>query len=168
MPITYSGARNPKWGNPSQTFILIEVNWDHLSEEEWSFCGLVESGDEVYIHELWQRTIAGDFGEIAPYQAPSTIPATETDDDGNVIKEPAINLFIRDRRNELLAESDLAIVPDKWEQMTTEKRAEWTAYRQALRDMPSESKYSNMTADINPSTEEWETSVTITWPTKPS
>lgn len=45
-------------------------------------------------------------------------------------------ISLRKTRNELLAESDLYVLPDRWNTYTEEKKAEWTAYRQALRDLP--------------------------------
>jgi len=43
---------------------------------------------------------------------------------------------IRDKRDELLVNSDIHVVADKWEVMTSEQKQEWTTYRQALRDLP--------------------------------
>lgn len=42
---------------------------------------------------------------------------------------------IRVIRNELLLESDIAVVVDKWESYTNEKKNEWKVYRQELRDI---------------------------------
>jgi hypothetical protein len=42
---------------------------------------------------------------------------------------------IRETRNQLMAMCDWRVMPDS--PLTAEKRAEWTAYRQALRDLPS-------------------------------
>lgn len=44
---------------------------------------------------------------------------------------------IREQRNKLLQESDIKLLPDIWAALTEEKRNEWIAYRQALRDLPS-------------------------------
>lgn len=43
---------------------------------------------------------------------------------------------LRSRRNELLTESDSQVLPDRWASMSDSKKAEWSAYRQALRDLP--------------------------------
>src|SRR5690606_14898161 len=43
---------------------------------------------------------------------------------------------VRAKRDELLAESDIHVLPDRWEQMTPEQRKAWSDYRQALRDLP--------------------------------
>ena len=42
---------------------------------------------------------------------------------------------IRETRNQLMAMCDWRVMPDS--PLTAEKRAEWTTYRQALRDLPS-------------------------------
>jgi hypothetical protein len=43
---------------------------------------------------------------------------------------------IRDQRNELLKQADIAVHPDRWAKMTAEQQAAWSNYRQALRDIP--------------------------------
>lgn len=57
--------------------------------------------------------------------------------------------FLRERRNELLLNSDYTQLPDS--PLTSAKKQEWATYRQALRDLPTTADPSN-----------------ITWPTKPS
>jgi hypothetical protein len=54
-------------------------------------------------------------------------------------------------RDEYLVASDLNVLPDRWAAMSAEKQAEWSTYRQALRDIPS-----NFTDPAD-----------IQWPTKP-
>lgn len=52
---------------------------------------------------------------------------------------PGIKEFMEDLRmvrDEKLRASDIHVLPDRWAAMSEEKRAEWAAYRQALRDMP--------------------------------
>lgn len=44
--------------------------------------------------------------------------------------------FIRQERDRLLAESDTAVLPDRWSAMTQEKQQAWAVYRQSLRDIP--------------------------------
>ena len=45
--------------------------------------------------------------------------------------------FARSIRDEYLVTSDLNVLPDRWAAMSAEKQAEWSTYRQALRDIPS-------------------------------
>lgn len=58
---------------------------------------------------------------------------------------------IRERRDELLRESDASVLPDRWAAMPTETQTAWATYRQALRDLPA-----NTTDPLNP-----------VWPVKP-
>lgn len=44
---------------------------------------------------------------------------------------------LRAERNKLLDKSDAYVLPDRWSAYTPEKQAEWASYRQALRDLPS-------------------------------
>lgn len=43
---------------------------------------------------------------------------------------------IRNQRDELLKQSDLLVLIDKWETLTEERKEEIRVYRQALRDIP--------------------------------
>jgi len=43
---------------------------------------------------------------------------------------------IRDQRNDLLKQSDVYVLIDRWVNMSASKQLEWTTYRQALRDLP--------------------------------
>lgn len=44
---------------------------------------------------------------------------------------------LRIDRDILLAQSDIAVLADRWATMLTETQAAWTIYRQALRDLPA-------------------------------
>ena len=44
---------------------------------------------------------------------------------------------LRQERDLLLQESDRVVLPDRWEAMDTPAKDAWTAYRQALRDLPA-------------------------------
>ncbi len=48
---------------------------------------------------------------------------------------------VRSARNELLAESDVMVLPDRWAVMTPELQTAWTEYRQALRDSTSQAGF---------------------------
>ena len=45
--------------------------------------------------------------------------------------------FVRNRRDELLKESDKLVVADKWEELSLEEKGKLSAYRKALRDLPT-------------------------------
>lgn len=160
--ITYSGVRNPRWANTAQTEIQCEVNWDHVNDEVWSPCLTIGSGDRNYIHEIYNKCVAGEFGAVGAYVRPDDIPASH---DG---RQPAKDYFIREERNRLLAETDHLMLSDNWNSLTSEKQTEWTNYRAALRAMPNDSAYNSLVGVYNDTNGEYEPSVTITWPTKPS
>ena len=160
--ITYSGVRNPQWGDKAQTYISCEVIWDHVLDEEWSPCVVVGSGDVDYIHEIFHKIVNGDYGTIADYVRPENIPATYGD------KEPAKDRFIREERDEKLKECDYVMLADNWSSLTSEKQAEWTAYRQALRELPNLPNLANLGGVFDDDLHEYRPSVAIPWPTKPS
>lgn len=43
---------------------------------------------------------------------------------------------VRMTRDQLLVDSDVNVLPDRWMMMAPEKQQEWTTYRQLLRDIP--------------------------------
>lgn len=43
---------------------------------------------------------------------------------------------VRRYRNEFLNDSDIYVMPDRWDSYTEEKKSEWKTYRQTLRDLP--------------------------------
>lgn len=44
--------------------------------------------------------------------------------------------LVRMRRNNLLTQTDIIVIPDRWALMTPEKQQEWATYRQTLRNIP--------------------------------
>ena len=58
---------------------------------------------------------------------------------------------LREERNQLLLQSDVNVVPDRWKSMDVATQNLWATYRQALRDLPA-----NTDDPTN-----------ITWPEKP-
>jgi hypothetical protein len=57
---------------------------------------------------------------------------------------------IKYKRGELLAESDILVMPDKWDMYTQEQKNAWTVYRQALRDLPSIVDVNNPVYPVRP------------------
>jgi len=58
---------------------------------------------------------------------------------------------VRAERDTLLTKSDVNVLPDRWAAMTPEKQAEWSTYRQALRDIPQQAGFTQ----------------NVVWPVKP-
>ena len=158
----YISVRNPKYTDPEHTKIDLEVNFSHEPEEYVPFTASADD-PEAHGRELHQRALDGDFGEIAPYQTPADITGEE-----------ALEKLRRHRAG-LLEESDIAVLPDRWASMTSEKQAEWSAYRQALRDLPANSVGAEYRW-VESSEEDldngiiagYTNEININWPTKPS
>ena len=75
-----------------------------------------------------------------------------SDADQKVADTPNEKIVVRNKRNDLLNKYEWAVTsPD----LTDDKKAEWKAYRQALRDLPDQDGFP------------WEADG-MTWPTKPS
>lgn len=86
----------------------------------------------------------------------NTIPKPtleKLEQDWPLIKQQMIGEKLRKKRDELLVASDFMVLPDRT--ATTEQ----LTYRQALRDLPSNSP----NADLD----EYGTLINVTWPTKP-
>ena len=129
MNYTYSAAKNPAWQNRAMTKMSIWVDWDHIPEDTFSPCGIEDLNGvegEEHLADLWNRALAGDFGIIAAYETPADLTPDQTCD----------HMGIRTIRDQLLAQSDIAVANDKWWQYTDEQKQEWTDYRKALRDVP--------------------------------
>ena len=63
--LEYVEVRNPKWSDQRKLTIDCEVNFNHVDFETWSpFCA---DPNDVTTHgvAIYERIIAGDFGEIA-------------------------------------------------------------------------------------------------------
>jgi hypothetical protein len=63
------------------------------------------------------------------------------DADGNILSvtEKDMSWFqVRERRDELLAASDLWLLRDRWDGLNTTQQEELDAYRMTLRDLPQD------------------------------
>lgn len=80
------------------------------------------------------------------------VPFTQEEiEQTQVIELEAAWVSLRSERDKRLVESDAYVLPDRWATYDDSKKAEWAAYRQALRDLPA-----NTTDPFNP-----------VWPVKP-
>jgi hypothetical protein len=88
---------------------------------------------------IYNDIVSGKYGAIGDYVPPPP-PTTEQ-----------LWRGVRDRRDTLLTQSDILVLPDRWAAYTDEKRTALSTYRQALR---------NITTQSDPSS--------IVWPTLPT
>lgn len=148
---TINSVRNPVWVDYAQTAINVEVDFDELDEEYVPFTA---TPNDVEAHGvlIYNNAIAGVYGPIADFVPPDTIVGDEAMYD------------LRLRRNALLYETDYIEMPTKWATLTAEQQAEWTTYRNALRDLPA--TYPN--AELRWNEDFTETTwYNIVWPSKP-
>lgn len=156
MPLnerTINTARNPRWANYRKSSINLEVDFNELDEEFVDFNAhpndIVSWGPELY-----NRAIAGEFGDIAEFEVPTDI----TGDD-------ALEMIRADRDSLLESEVDPIVSnPLRWASMTEAKQQEWADYRQALLDLTSTNSNAYMTFDTETEDMVW---VNLTLPTKP-
>jgi hypothetical protein len=125
---TINDAKNPVYADPTGYRIDLEVDFDELDEIYVPFTALKRSDstkDYEYSHELFDRAINGEFGEVADYIPPV-----------NETGEHALER-LRAIRNRLLSETDYIESPTKWATLTEQEKNDWSVYRNALRDLPS-------------------------------
>lgn len=156
MPLnerTVNSAKNPKWANYGKRSIDLEVDFNELDEEYVPFNA--DPNDIVsWGPDLYNRAIAGEFGEIAEFE----VPADLTGDD-------AVNEIRAMRDAKLAIEVDPIVSnPLRWASMTEAKQQEWADYRQALLDLPATQSSAYQTFNTTTESMEW---VNLTLPTKP-
>ncbi len=68
----YTQVKNPVWADAEHTRIDCEVNFNHLSDELVPFTA--DPNDVMeYSSDIFNRCVAGEFGEIGEYVAPIII-----------------------------------------------------------------------------------------------
>ena len=148
---TVNSARNPVWANYEKTAIDLEVDFDELDEVFVNFTAS-QSDPEAHGSDLYNRAVAGEFGEIADWTPPS-----------NMTGEQAMEL-LRDHRNIIIAQTDYIEMPTKWATLTPEQQAAWSTYRNALRDLPANNPNAEYRWNDSYTQQQW---ANVTWPTKP-
>jgi len=156
MPLverTVNSARNPKWSNPRQTQVELEVDFDELDDEYVPF--LADPNDIVsWGPDLFNRAVAGEFGPIPPFEVPA-----------NTTQEESLELIRAMRDSILESEVDPVVSnPLRWSSMTPEKQQEWADYRQALLNLPVTNASAHMSYSMETESLEW---VGLTMPQKP-
>jgi len=118
-------AHNPKYADYAQTTIDLVI--EHPDFGTLPFTASVNDIEPLG-QTLYARALAGDFGDIAPY-------------DGSPPSDPidALAQQMRDERNQKLVALD-AIVnnPLRWAEYSDAQKAAFAVYRQALLDVPQQ------------------------------
>jgi hypothetical protein len=87
---------------------------------------------------IYNDIVAGKYGPIGDYVPP---PEPSTEQLWNIV---------RGRRDTLLTQSDILVLPDRWNSYTEQKQNALSAYRQALRDITEQSNPANITWPVLP------------------
>jgi hypothetical protein len=128
MKYTLKSGKNPIWKNSENTLINLEVTFEEFGEEILPFTAHPNDVEE-HGKDIYTRAINGEFGAIADYVPPTTEQLWDR---------------VRDRRDALLAKSDVLVLPDRWATYTEERQTALSAYRQALRDITTQADPNNI------------------------
>jgi hypothetical protein len=136
MSIPITEYRNAKVMSADGSLVDVEINHP---EAGWIEYRLDTADTDMTIDNDALLTLIG--ADKAAYVAPTAEEVTA---------EKA--MFARMHRDFLLGEMDSILSnPLRWDAMSSDKKTEWTTYRQALLDVPAQSGFPE----------------TITWPEKP-
>jgi hypothetical protein len=80
----YSAVRNCKWANAEHTVVECEVNFNNITDEEWSPFGANPNDHYEHGREIFAKAVAGEFGEVAEYVPPPQLKAKLIDPTINV------------------------------------------------------------------------------------
>lgn len=118
--------RNAQWADAGQTICTCEVEHPTYG---WIPFTASAADSEKQGRDTHAAILAGAAGPIAAYVPPQP-PSTEQ------LAQEA-----RAQRNALLAACDWTQLPDAQAALSTQAKAEWAAYRQALRDITSQAGF---------------------------
>ena len=120
--------------NTTTNIVENVIVWDGVSDWTPPENHVAVNVEGIIVGPKWTSNNDGSF------TAPESTPTTEE-----------LLISVRDRRDTLLTQSDILVLPDRWATYTTEKQTALSTYRQALRDITTQSDLSN-----------------IAWPTLPT
>lgn len=154
-----NSVKNPVWSDPTGFRIDMEVDFADLDEVYVPFTSY-KNDVEKHSVDLFNRAVAGEFGQIAEYTQPSDITG-----------DHAVHTM-RKQRNNLLAETDYVENPTYWARLTEDQQTAWTKYRNALRDITdtvTNPVYVRNAVVLEDNPEEYVITSTpnFNWPTKP-
>jgi hypothetical protein len=134
MKFNLKSGKNPIWKNSENTLINLEVTFVEFGDEILPFTAHPDDVEE-HGRDIYARAINGEFGAIADYVPPTTEQLWRR---------------ARDRRDDLLTKSDILVLPDRWATYTEERQTALSTYRQALRDITTQSDPSSIVWPILP------------------
>jgi hypothetical protein len=120
MKLTY--AKDPVWANRSQTLINLTVRFEEIDED----LPFTANPNDVEAHgrDIYARTVAGEFGEVAPFEP----VAPTTDEVADAVRKA--------RNYKLETEVDPVVSnPLRWADLTPEQQQAYSDYRRSLLNM---------------------------------
>lgn len=151
MVRTINSVRNPIWADFQKTIINVEVDFDELDEEYVPFTASPQDREPHGV-EIYNNALNGMYGPVQDFVLPE-----------NIIGEEAIKT-LRTIRDGLLQETDYIEMPTRWATLTEEKQTEWSTYRNALRDLPTNYPNPELRWNSDYTEMSW---YNIVWPSKP-
>lgn len=120
---TISSGNPPKVTYPSETFTILEITDENVSERLGELSEYVDSKNNVYNIKVYKNKKNNSHFE-----------GDDTAKDARLLADKWAN--IRNYRNKDLASSDWTILDDS--PLASSKKLEWQVYRQKLRDIPKD------------------------------
>lgn len=122
--------KNEKWYYRCNLETKVAENYEQIGPTWLNVTGMEELPDEVLADMSWTGNPIGFLSEAAAEELGVTglqeVKSTALD----VAKKA-----LRDKRETLLKDTDVLVLPDRWEDYSVEKKTEIAVYRQTLRDI---------------------------------
>lgn len=124
------GSLPTVWKNVSNLFALKE-DLEALKQHNWFPIETISENKEII--ESTEYVIEENLVK----EIITTRDRTQEEiDKGLIQKTESKWRSIRSQRDILLKKSDLNILPDKWDEMDSDTKLNWSSYRKQLRDIP--------------------------------
>ena len=140
----FSSIKNPIWANTDNTAINVEITTDSTGLQEFLFTA-TPYDSESYGRQIYADCVAGVYGPVAPYVAPSPTPVVPTEEQN---KQTAVKL---------LQQTDWVNEPDVYDPANDPhltNRQAFLTYRAALRQIAVYPEPGNLDWPVKP-TEQW-------------
>jgi hypothetical protein len=128
------GGLPTNWGNISNFYLLNpedEIEMSIIKQNGWLPVETISEEKEI------QEKVEYFIEEHVVKEIITTRDKTQEDIDKEIQSTIEAKWHsVRIKRNNLLKESDIEILPDKWETMDSDIKAAWSLYRGQLRDIP--------------------------------
>lgn len=128
------GGLPTNWGNISNFYLLNpedEIEMSIIKQNGWLPVETISENKEI------QEKIQYVIEENVVKEIITTRDKTQEEIDNDIQSTIQGKWHsVRIKRNNLLIESDIEILPDKWEHMNVQEKESWSKYRKELRDIP--------------------------------